>query len=375
MTASSSTCPPPAAPRSSLPVTLQIGEYLLVPATGHPHDLDGPRVLGDDLAASDSSIVLLGVVLHKIGAAALRARHDTYQQVRDILQDAAEPFETIIRAASDAYKRALEQRLLIHEYLQCAETVTVGQRIAEKLQIPDNVEHIVAEFKELAKEGQRPHRRHRGEHPPAPQPKERKMPAKEPTPPAADPDPPTNQLSADPPTNDAPTEPTTPTRAAPTAPSDTFADTPSTKQRSRGLGRRGNIVGHSDIVAGKPYTRTPTNTADTTATSPKRRPRSLTIPPDTAARVEASQMHRADLLLIAADRYADQLQQTPRRKTAGRVRFCVSLNDEEHARLLRIAKRRGWGLSATASALLKLYLAELEENEAARNKTSKRARA
>ena len=71
-----------------------------MPTTDHVHDLEGLRVLGDDLEESDSPIVLLGVVLYKVGASALRARYEAYQEVRRILAGAAEPFATIVRSRS-----------------------------------------------------------------------------------------------------------------------------------------------------------------------------------------------------------------------------------------------------------------------------------
>ena len=94
---------PPAGGASMIPtVALQVGEYLLVPTTDHPHDFEGHRVLGDDLESSHSDIVLLGVVLYKIAAASKRSRYEAYEQVRHILDGAAEPFRTIIRAAPSA---------------------------------------------------------------------------------------------------------------------------------------------------------------------------------------------------------------------------------------------------------------------------------
>ena len=98
----------------------------------------------------------------------------------------------------------------------------------------------------------------------------------------------------------------------------------------------------------------------------------MSVPHDIIERVNDSRINRADLILLAADRYADHLQQTPRYNIPGRGRFCVRLNDAEHSRLLRIAKRRGWPLSPTVAALLDIYLTEIET---ARNKKSKRARA
>ena len=100
--------------------------------------------------------------------------------------------------------------------------------------------------------------------------------------------------------------------------------------------------------------------------------RVMTIPKDTLARAKKSGVYKVDLILIAANRYGHQIQDTPRRQVAGRGRFVVGLSDDEHARLQRIAKRRGWPLSPTAAALLELYLNELDEK---RNKKPIRPRA
>ena len=75
---------------------------------------------------------------------------------------------------------------------------------------------------------------------------------------------------------------------------------------------------------------------------------------------------------VAIMRYAHVMPETTRRKIRGRVRLCVSLNDEEYARLVRIAQRQAWPISSTAAALLELYLDEIDEK---RNKKPKRPRA
>lgn len=139
---------PPAAGASMIPpVALRVGEYLLVPATDHPHDLEGLRVLGDDLAAAESQIVLLGVVLYKISAAAPRARYEAFEKVRRILGGGAEPFATIVRSAPKAYKDALERGQLIHEYLEWAQTKSVDDRKRERISIARNLPDVVAEFR------------------------------------------------------------------------------------------------------------------------------------------------------------------------------------------------------------------------------------
>ena len=68
---------PPAGGASMIPTAaLTVGEYLLVPTTDHVHDLEGLRVLGDDLLEANSAIMLLGVVLYKVGASHRRARYE-----------------------------------------------------------------------------------------------------------------------------------------------------------------------------------------------------------------------------------------------------------------------------------------------------------
>ena len=83
-------------------------------------------------------------------------------------------------------------------------------------------------------------------------------------------------------------------------------------------------------------------------------------------------LKRTDLILMAAERYGDQIQHTPRHNLPGRTTIFVRLTDAEHSRLQRIAKRRHWSVSSTVSALLEPYLTEIET---AQNKNPKRARA
>ena len=164
--------------------------------------------------------------------------------------------------------------------------------------------------------------------------------------------------------NEPPSPPNPATEA--TQPARRGGTPPTPAANDRGL-NRGGIVGANAILAsGRAPTPTPT------PTNSKRRARTLTIPHDTFARIEKSHMNRADLLLTAASRHGHQLQNTLRRQTPGRVRFCVSLNDEEHSRLQRIAQRRGWPLSPTAVVLIELYLDELDQK---RLKKPKRPRA
>ena len=129
---------------------LTVGEYLLVPTSGHVHDLEGLRVLGDDLLEADSAIMLLGVVLYKVGASHRRARYEACQEVRQILGGNAEPFDTVVRSAPDAYKRALQHGLLLHEYLAKFGHMTKGEQIKSGISVASNLPAVVGEFRELA---------------------------------------------------------------------------------------------------------------------------------------------------------------------------------------------------------------------------------
>ena len=154
-----------------------------------------------------------------------------------------------------------------------------------------------------------------------------------------------------------------PRSAAPADPSPGAAD-----YNQRGLGGRGRIVGHREIVARA----TTTPTGPEPAPSTHRKSRSMTLPPDLIDRITESGMKPAELILRAAKRYGDELQHTARYIPEGHVRFTVRLNDQEHDELTTIAQRRGWPVSSTVAVLLELYLTEIE---AALNKRPKWARA
>ena len=169
--------------------------------------------------------------------------------------------------------------------------------------------------------------------------------------------------------NEAPSTPTPATSPTqpPTRHNPRPTPTPTTAaQDDRGLNRDG-IVGSNRVLTSAPQT---ANTP--TPTNPQRRTRALTIPPDTFARIEKSGVNRTDLMRVAIMRYAHVMPETTRRKIRGRVRLCVSLNDEEYARLVRIAQRQAWPISSTAAALLELYLDEIDQKP---NKKPKRPRA
>jgi len=152
----------------------------------------------------------------------------------------------------------------------------------------------------------------------------------------------------------------TPAPTTPPAPRD-----PAEEHLTRGL--RG-VTTYGDIVAGSTTTPTQSRAPDDT----KRKRRAFSLHPDIATRMRATALKRADLIVMAAERYGDQIQHTPRHDLPGRTVIVVRLTDAEHSRLQRIAKRRHWSVSSTVSALLDFYLAEIET---AQNKNPKRARA
>ena len=151
-----------------------------------------------------------------------------------------------------------------------------------------------------------------------------------------------------------------PAPTTPPAPRDRAAE-----HLTRGL--RG-VTTYGDIVTGSTTTPTQSRAPDDT----KRKGRAFSLHPDIVTRMRATALKRADLIVMAAERYGDQIQHTPRHNLPGRTTIVVRLTDAEHSRLQKIAQKRDWTVSSTVSALLEPYLAEIET---ARNKTSKRARA
>ena len=72
------------------------------------------------------------------------------QEVRQILGGNAEPFDTVVRSAPDAYKRALQHGLLLHEYLAKFGHMTKGEQIKSGISVASNLPAVVGEFRELA---------------------------------------------------------------------------------------------------------------------------------------------------------------------------------------------------------------------------------
>ena len=86
----------------------------------------------------------------------------------------------------------------------------------------------------------------------------------------------------------------------------------------------------------------------------------MTLHPDLITRINKRGMKPAELILLAAERYGDELKHRARHIPEGHVRFTVRLNDNEHQILTTIAQRRGWPLSPTVAVLVDLYLTEIE---------------
>ncbi|MEM9131386.1 MAG: ParA family protein [Actinomycetota bacterium] len=143
---------PPSGSSRLADMAMQTGKYLLVPTSAGVDNLDGLRVLAEELEVLESDILLLGVVMMKIGAGASRKRAETRNEVIGILDGVADPFQTIIRDAGSAYDDSRKAGLFLHEYAEWATTVSVANQINAKIKIPTNLSDLAREFYELADE-------------------------------------------------------------------------------------------------------------------------------------------------------------------------------------------------------------------------------
>ncbi len=143
---------PPSGSSRLADMAMQTGKYLLVPTSSGVDNIEGLRVLAGELEELESDILLLGVVMMKISAAAPRKRNETRKDVADILAGVADPFQTIIREAGAAYDDSRKAGLFLHEYAEWATTVSVTNQIQAKIKIPSNLADLAREFYELADE-------------------------------------------------------------------------------------------------------------------------------------------------------------------------------------------------------------------------------
>ena len=143
---------PPSGSSRLADMAMQTGKYLLVPTSSGVDNIEGLRVLAGELEELESEILLLGVVLMKISAAAHRKRSEARQEVADILAGVADPFQTIIREAGAAYDDSRKAGLFLHEYAEWASTVSIGDQIRSKIKVPSNLADLAREFYELADE-------------------------------------------------------------------------------------------------------------------------------------------------------------------------------------------------------------------------------
>ena len=143
---------PPSGSSRLADMAMQTGKYLLVPTSSGVDNIEGLRVLAGELEELDSDILLLGVVMMKISAAAPKKRAETRQEVADILAGVADPFQTIIREAGSAYDDSRKAGLFLHEYAEWATTVSVTNQIRSGIKIPTNLSDLAREFYELADE-------------------------------------------------------------------------------------------------------------------------------------------------------------------------------------------------------------------------------
>ncbi len=143
---------PPSGSSRLADMAMQTGKYLLVPTSAGLDNIEGLRVLAEELELLESDILLLGVVLMKIGAGAPRKRAEARSEVSDVLAGVADPFQTIIREAGAAYDDSRRAGLFLHEYAEWASTVSVSNQIHAKIKIPANLADLAREFYELADE-------------------------------------------------------------------------------------------------------------------------------------------------------------------------------------------------------------------------------
>jgi chromosome partitioning protein len=143
---------PPSGSSRLADMAMQTGKYLLVPTSSGVDNLEGLRVLAEELETLESDVLLLGVVLMRIGAGAPRKRLETREEVKTILDGVADPFQTIIRDAGAAYDDSRKAGLFLHEYAEWATTVSVTNQINARIKIPSNLANLAREFYELADE-------------------------------------------------------------------------------------------------------------------------------------------------------------------------------------------------------------------------------
>lgn len=143
---------PPSGSSRLADLAMQTGKYLLVPTSSGVDNIDGLRVLAEELETLESDIVLLGVVLIKILASAGRKRAEARAEVAEVLAGVADPFHTIIREAGAAYDDSRRAGLFVHEYAEWASTVSLTNQISARIKIPSNLADLARELYELADE-------------------------------------------------------------------------------------------------------------------------------------------------------------------------------------------------------------------------------
>ncbi len=143
---------PPSGSSRLADMAMQTGKFLLVPTSSGVDNIEGLRVLAGELEELESDILLLGVVLMKISAAAPKKRAEARDDVAEILAGVADPFQTIVREAGAAYDDSRKAGLFLHEFSQWASTVSVTNQIKSGVKIPSNLADLTREFYELADE-------------------------------------------------------------------------------------------------------------------------------------------------------------------------------------------------------------------------------
>ena len=82
-------------------------------------------------------------MLYKVGASHRRARYEPYQEVRQILSGAAEPFDTVVRSAPDAYKRPRQHGPLRHADPAKVGHMTTGQQVTTGVSVAANLPAVI----------------------------------------------------------------------------------------------------------------------------------------------------------------------------------------------------------------------------------------
>ena len=97
-------------------VVLCASETLVAPCSANVEDIEGLRGLGGVCEALDAGILVLGVAMTRVPAAATRRRADALRVVGELLDGFSAPFSTVVRDAPAAWNAAMTAGMLPHEF-------------------------------------------------------------------------------------------------------------------------------------------------------------------------------------------------------------------------------------------------------------------